>query len=223
MTTKLTGIRKCILVTLALSLFACSTLGNLGQPEIPDNAQIGLEPGTKKIVGHLQLSDWAEGVSETAYLTVFEGRLAETGESDIRVFFHDDQSARYIGALSDQLQLPGVKTLFINFGSQRCIIGWVSPDTEGQLLFFHIERPEADRTRWMEAVEESTIEKNVFLVPITASDQPELWDFVVMAAVETRESLSRGFEGEGSYYQIETAYSPPLDVSGLYLPISIQE
>jgi len=212
-----------ILVVLASGLVACSFFGGFGQPVIPASAQVGIKLGSAKILGYFQLNDWVEGVSSTANLTIFEARLTETDENEIRVFLNDGQSTQYVGALSDQLQLPGVKTLFIDFGSQRCIIGWVSPEIQGKLLYFHIERPEADKPRWMEAVKESTIEKNLFIVPIKASDQPDLWDFVAMAAVQTEESLQRGFDGKGSFYQVENSYSPPLDVSGFYIPISIQK
>jgi hypothetical protein len=209
------------ILALAASLLACSFFDNLFQPKIPASAQGGLEPGTARILGNLRLVDWAEGVSSTVFLTIFEGRLAGSGVTEMRVFLSDGQTAQYVGALSDQLQLPGVQTLFIDFGSQRCVVGWVSPATPGKLLYFHIERPEADTTRWMEGVRESTLEKNLFIVPIRASDQPERWNLIAMAAVQTRESLQRGFDAQGSYYEVEKTYSPPLDVSSFYIPVSI--
>jgi len=211
------------ILALAFGLFACSFFSNLGQPDIPASAQVGLKPGTSKVLGHFRLADWAAGVPPTAYFTVFEGRLTESDASEMRVFLSGSQSAQYIGALSNQLQLPGVKTLFIDLGGQRCIIGWVSPATQGKLLYFHLERPEADRKRWMEAEKESSIEKNMFIIPIQASDRPELWNFVSMSAVQTKESLQRGYDAKGSYYQVETTYSSPLDVSSFYIPISIQK
>jgi hypothetical protein len=229
MTTKITGKRNllfpiiCILVVLAAGLLAYSFFGGLGEPAIPASAQVGIKPGSARILGYFQLNDWAEGVSSTAKLTIFETRLTGTGENETRVFMNDGQSARYVGALSDQLHLPGVQALFIDFGSQRCIIGRVSPEIRGKLLYFRIERPEADKRRWMEGVKESTIEKNLFIVPIKAGDQPNLWNFVVLAAVQTKESLQRGFDQKGSYFQVERSYSPPLDVSGFNIPISIQK
>ena len=74
----------------------------------------------------------------------------------------------------------------------------------------------------MDAVLESTIEKNLFIVPIRATASlPRLWNTVSMAAVQTRESLQRGFDGTGSYYELEKTYSPALDVSGLYIFIPL--
>lgn len=212
-----------VLLILALSagLFACSFFSNLGQPKIPANAQTGLEPGTARILGNLRLADWAEGISDKVYLTIFEGRLVGSDSTEIRVFWNDGKSDGYVGALTEQLQLKGVKTLFIDFGSQRCVVGWVSPAISGKLLYFRLERPEPDTTRWMEGVKESTINENLFIVPIRASNQPELWNELVLAAVQTKESLQRGYDGKGSYFEAEKAFSPPLDVSSFYVSISI--
>ena len=121
------------LVLLASGLLACTFFGGLGQSAIPASAQVGIEPGSARILGYFQLNDWVEGASSPANLTIFEARLIETDENEIRVFLNDGQSARYVGALSDQLQLPGIKTLFIDFGGQRCIIGWASPEIQGSL------------------------------------------------------------------------------------------
>ncbi len=212
------------LVLLMFNIFACSFFQNLGQPAIPQSALEGVKPASTRILGHFRLADWAEGVSTSQYITIFQAYQLQNDAAEIRVFLNDNGASQYIGMLTDQLQIPGVKTAFIDFGSQRCIIGWVSPDLAGNLLFFHIERVPKDPTRRMqEAVLESTIEKNVFIVPIRADASPELWNSIALAAVKTKESLQRGFDQKGSYYQIEKSYDPPLDVSGFYLHILLNK
>jgi len=211
------------IISVALGLFACSFLSNLGQPPIPEGGLVGLKAGSTRILGHFRLADWDKGVSSTLYVTLFEGVLAETGKSEVRAFINDQSNSQYIGALNEQLQLPGVLTLFFKLGDQRCLIGWVSPTVQGKLIYFRIERPQENPDLWMEAVLESSIEKNLFIVPIGASKHAENWDSLVLSAVQTKESLQRGFDGQGSYFEIEAKYSPPLDVSSFYIPILIQK
>ena len=157
------------------------------------------------------------------YATVFDGILTSTGEHEIRVFLNDTNFTQYVGALSDQLQLPGVNTIFINLGQERCIIGWVSPNTQGNLLYFLVDRLEPDRSKWMDAELESTITKNVFIIPIRSGDNPASWDFIARAGVQTKESLQRSYDGKGDSYQLDQVFSPPLDVSSFYILVKVQK
>lgn len=173
-------------------------------------------------MGHLRLADWAQAIPSQAYLTIFEARSEQSGATERRVFWSDGEHSGYVGALTRQLGLEGVETIFLDIGnSQRCIVGWVSPETPGTLLYFRLERPEPDTKRWFDGVKESSIEKNIFIVPIRANEQPERWNEILVAAVQTKQSLKRGFEGTGSYFEIETSFSPPLDVSDFYIPVSL--
>lgn len=207
---------------LTVSAAACSFWNNLGQPQIPVSALTGTQPGSARILGHLHLADWAQNVHPLAYLTVFEARSEQDGAMEQRVFWSDGEHNGYVGVLTGQLGLDGVKTIFLDIGdNQRCIVGWVSPETPGTLLYFRLERPEPDTQRWFDGVKESTIDKNTFIVPIRADEQPERWNEIVLAAVQTKQSLKRGFDGTGSYFEIEMSFSPPLDVSAFYLPVSL--
>jgi len=201
---------------------ACSFWNNLGQPQIPADALWGVSPGSTRIMGHLRLADWAQAIPDQVYLTVFEARSEPGGATEHRVFWSDSEHSGYVGALTEQIGLEGVETIFLDIGNhQRCIVGWVSPEIPGTLLYFRLERPEPDTNRWFDGVKESTIERNIFIVPIRADEQPERWNEIIMAAVQTRQSLKRGFDGSGSYYEIETSFSPPLDISAFYIPVSL--
>lgn len=207
---------------LTMSAATCSFWNNLGQPQIPASALSGVLPGSTRIVGHLRLADWAQNVPDQAYLTVFEARSEENEAMEQRVFWSDGAQSGYIGPLTGQLGLEGVKTIFLDIGeNQHCVVGWVSPETPGTLLYFRLERPEPDTKRWFDGVKESSIEKNIFIVPIRASEQPERWNEIVLAAVQTKQSLQRGFDGAGSYFERETSFSPPLDISTFYIPIHL--
>ena len=209
-----------ILMVLVSGILACSFLGG-GRSDIPEVALQGIASKSVKILGNFNLSDWAQGVPSSSYFTIFEGQLSGTGEQEIRVFYDDGNRSTYIGALSAQFGIPELKTIFIDLGRERCIIGWASPAINGKLLNVHFERFEADRSLWMNAQKESSIEKNLFIVPITGEDIV-LWNSITMAAVQTRESLQRGFDGNGSYYEVEKMFDPPFDISAYYQSISVQ-
>jgi len=209
-----------LLVVLVLGIPACSFLGG-DQSNIPETAMQGIDSKSIKILGNFKLSDWAQGVPSSAYFTIFEAYLSGSGEKEIRVFYDDGNQTTYIGALSDQFGIPELKTSLVDLGKERCIIGWVSPQINGKLLYIHFERLEADRSLWMNAQKESSIENNLFIVPITGDDVL-LWNSITMAAIQTKESLQRGFDGTGSYYELERAFSSSLDTSNYYIPISIQ-
>ena len=44
-----------------------------------------------------------------------------------------------------------------------------------------------------------------------------------MAVLQTQNSLDKGSDRLGSYYEVETAFDPALDVSGYYIHIPIQQ
>ncbi len=206
---------------LASFISGCAFWAGLWQPDIPEDALVGLQPGTSHILGRFRFADWAGNVPPAMVAVVFDGLLQDSGARDIRIFLSDGKNTQYVGALTEQLGLPGVKTIFINFEGNHCLIGYVLPGVSGNLLYFRIERPQDDPSRWMDAVSESKIENNLFLVPLGGSEHAQLWNKLVLSAVQTRESLQRGFDQKGSYFELEKAYAPPLIVSDLYVFVSL--
>jgi hypothetical protein len=201
-------------------MMSCAWFANFGQPRVPGDALVGIDSSSVKILGHFRLSDWASNIPANSYLTVFEATSDATNSKEIRVFYNDDTQSFYVGALSDYFGMAEVRAIFIDLGTERCIIGWASSSIPGTLSDFHFERLRESGSYWADAQKESTIEKNLFIVPITTDVQ--LWNSVTMVAVQTRESLKRGFDGNGSYYQVEKTFEPALDVSYHYINISIQ-
>jgi hypothetical protein len=210
--------KRLLFLTMAIIISPACILRSTGH-RIPDIATVGLKPGSTKSIAYFELKDWASGIQPSAYAEVFTGQLVTTGETEIRVFIHDGQKMHYAGALSDQLGLPEVKTIFIDLGKEKCVIGWISP-TVRELYDFRIERVRVDSEPFEDTVKESLIEANLFIVPI--QEDFELWNNIHFSGVQTSGSLQRGNDALGSWYEFEKQYDPPLDISSWYVLIPIQ-
>lgn len=208
------------LMLLSVSLACLSATGN-NTFKIPPDGLEGLDTDSVKILGRLKISDWAQDVSSSAYFAVFEGRSLSTSRVETRIFYENGNETIYIGRLSDYFDVPEIEAIFIDLGYERCIIGRVSSGVKGTPLYIHLERAESDRSSWMLAQKESTVKDEIFIVPLTGDDI-RLWNYVTMVAIQTQESLDRGFAQEGSYFEIEKRFEPYLDIYPNYVQISIQ-
>lgn len=200
---------------------SCLFFNDTPSPKISSEALSGLESNNVNVLGHLKLSDWAQNVPSTAYLTFFQGRSVSTGEIEVRVLYDDGKQNFYLGALTDQLGMPELKTIFIDLGVERCVIGSVASTISGRPLYIHLERDAIDRSDRAYAQKDSTIEKNFFIIPINGDDV-YLWNDLTMVAIQTQETLDRDFNGGGSAYEIEKIFDPPLNISSYYIKIPIQ-
>lgn len=185
---------------------------------IPKEGVMGLEAKSYKVLGIFKLSDWSKISSDKEYITIFQGKLLGTNQTELRAYYDDGEVTKYIGKFDSNLGLESIKTLFIDINGEKCIVGWVSPNINGKLYAVHIERTERDKTKWMEAQKESTIEKNLFIIPIVGSEV-NLWDHISMVSIQTKESLKRGFDGDGSYWEVEKLFDPAMDISKMYIKI----
>ena len=201
-------------IALILALISC---GLTTRPEIPPEALSGIEEGSAQRMGHLNLSDWTDDVPEETYLSLFTGKTAD-GSEQIRAFVTAGEQQVYLGPLTAQLGSPVVQTLFFTTGGDRFVIGYVSPDVEGHLLYFRMDRPEPDNSQWMQAVKESKIKGRVFLVPIF-QDEADQWNSLAFAGVQTKESLNRGLKTDESYYEWEQTFEPPRNIENLFVTI----
>lgn len=208
------------LILLSVSL-ACLSGAGSKTSRIPPEGLDGLDVDSVKILGRLKIADWAENVSSSAYFTLFEGRSLSTNRIETRVFYENDSEIIYIGSLSNYFDIPELDVIFIDLGYERCIIGRVSQAVNGKPLYVHFERVESDRSKWMLAQKESSIEDGIFIIPITGDDI-RLWNYVTMVAIQTQESLDRGFAQEGSYFEIEKRFEPYIDIYGNYILILVQ-
>lgn len=207
------------LVVLSLIAFFFFRLWNNHRYETSSN----IETNQQKRIAYFELNDWASDVPPDAYVAVFK----DDAQTEMQVLFGDRENTYFAGVLSDQLGLAGVKTIFVDLGQERCILGWVSSSIEAPVLF-RVERDELNSdAEWWDSKKESTVEKGIteadggwFIVPI--KDDVQLWDMIIFSAIETSSSLERGSQNIGSWYEVEMSYFPPLDVSGWYVQVPIQ-
>ncbi len=206
-----------ILILLAICCLtsSCLWMAFSHTEAIPDEMRAGLYPETE-VMGRFQLSDWSSWASDDAWLVVFSGISLETGTAERRVYYHDKSHVYLIGPLAEELGINGLETVFVELFDERAIVGWVSSDcVTGKLKTVVFGRYEPDSSRWLEAQKSSTIEDNLFIVPISAAEYYQ-WDSLSFVGIETKESFSRGLDGQSSYYALERKFAPPLDISGLY-------
>ncbi len=236
------GLVSVALLSIAISVFLRAKEVMVGILRIPQDAVVGLEPKSYKLLGSFKLSDWAKTTPENAFISVFQGKLAGSGKVERRAFYDDGTNTRYIGPLSDHFGVSWLKTVFVDFGGERSIVGWVSSDVKGKLYVVRFERPESVNKNKSYASKESTIESNMFIVPVSfiedgvsktygwlgdvgEGEDPDLWNSISMIAVQTKESLQRGFDSSGttneSYYEVEKIFDPAIDVSGFYIKVPI--
>ena len=216
-----------ILVLIGLDIWLLMQRRNY-QPDIPASALNGMDANTTKSIAYFELADWASGVSSDAYISVFKGELFDTNETEMRVFLDDGENTYYVGVLSDELGLAGIKTIFIDLGKERCILGWV-PSSLNKPIYFRIERSNPNKeSEWQDAKKESTVDKGIadanggwFIVPI--KNDIQLWNTLAKSAIQTSDSLDRGSKDLGSWYEVEKTYSPSLDVSSWYIHVPIQK
>lgn len=144
------------------------------------------------------------------------------GKKDWHVFYKMDQPnalARYVGKLSPLFSVDWFILLPIKVGDDELFIGYT---TVNKPLYALVERPNTDRKKWMCDQFEATVEKGLFLMPFTYAPEKtsandcwlgKRWDSVSRIAIQTKETLQRGFEGKGSYYEKEETLAPALPIT----------
>lgn len=206
---KLAGILLLVTLTLACGLIQ-------SQPDIPDEALIGLDPDTVRRLGRLDLSDWTDDVPDGMLLSLFSGVMSAScnGKEEIYAFVTAGDQQTFLGALGRHFgnDFP-VRTLLLDTGKDRFVAGYVDPGVElrtsDSLLYFRMDRLASDTERWMKAVKESEIKARTFLVPIF-DDEITQWISVTFVGVQTRGTLKRGVESDESYYADERVFYPPM-------------
>ncbi len=188
---------------------------------IPIEAKQGIDEESIKMIGHFQLSDWASDISNEAYFSIFSGEVIDTKETEMRVYYSDNEKREFLGALTDQLGIEEIKTIFLDLGKERCVMGWTSSEIPGKRKAIVFGGYEPDPRKWLQVQLKSTIERDMFIIPIK-EDTTSRFDFLSRVGIETKESFKRGLQSKYSYYEVEKKFEPALDVSEFYYHLEIQ-
>jgi hypothetical protein len=140
------------------------------------------------------------------------------GKQTSRVFFKkaDDANATYGGEIKEIFGEKWFQALAVEIDGKPVLVGYTDV---AKPLYARVERPR-NSASWYCDYFESSVQNSHFIMPLTqVANNPNgnctegYWGELDSIMIQTKESLKRGFDGMGSYYEEEKKFSPAIEVA----------
>jgi hypothetical protein len=221
-----------LVVTLILS--ACDWqvfIPSIRNPE----ALSGIDPDNIQKRRTWSASELSSTLPDNSRLIIFEAVNLD-GNNELRAIYEYSvpkiriPKQQYLGLVTYQFGDAPFRTIMLEFGNNRLLIGFVDRSLEEQPIIVTFSRFEQDEFLGSEG-KGSVVDKTewAFSIPIF-KDERESWRYIESIDIITKESKTRSDEAEDQgefdeasrllHYWLKT-YSPPVDIGSLFVEISI--
>jgi hypothetical protein len=133
---------------------------------------------------------------------------------DYQVTLVGNGKTELLGKLQQQLPDAPVRTILLDTGADRFIVGWIDETVEGDLITVGLGRGQTAKLWQIGA------SSRMFFIPILESEQQK-WEQLSYIYASSRESIRRGLAGGEFNPAFLIEYAPPFNLEPLFQHVNV--
>jgi len=166
---------------------------------------------------NVRLGRWTDDVPDDTLLQV-------DANNHLQVYLITGDQRSVLGSLEQQLPDTPAKTMFLNTGTARFILGWVDESVDGDLKHVLIARALGNEEQRPVSGSSLTgvtgVYDRLFFIPIFRPEEAVLWRALRAFEVFTSESIaSRNLTGHR--WAVQKSYVPPFGIESYFQRIEV--